>query len=153
MSGGFDAGGEWAIQFPKHDGIKFHAVFAGQCWVCIEGLHEPIQIRAGDCFLLPSGRPFRIATDLALKPVERPQRPSTGWFKHGKKNAAEKSKLSSRPRFDDELSTLRNVAYFKFRQSFDSFFERHRTSDSKVYFSFRSCLCKNFQFFVSERHH
>jgi AraC-like DNA-binding protein len=70
MSGGFDASGDWSIQFPKHEGIKFHAVFSGQCWLSIEGLAEPVQIRAGDCFLLPSGRPFCVASNLSLTPID-----------------------------------------------------------------------------------
>ena len=69
MSGGFDAAGDWAVQFPEHDGIKFHAVYSGQCWLCVDGL-EAVKIKAGDCFLLSSGRPFKIATDLTLAALD-----------------------------------------------------------------------------------
>ncbi|MCJ2123506.1 AraC family transcriptional regulator [Methylobacterium sp. J-077] len=64
LSAGLDAGGEWAIRFPAHDGIKFNAVVRGACWVAVEGAAEPVRIAAGDCFLLTRGRPFRLATDL-----------------------------------------------------------------------------------------
>ena len=36
MSGGFDVGGEWSVQFPRHDGIKCYAVVSGQCWLSVE---------------------------------------------------------------------------------------------------------------------
>jgi AraC-like DNA-binding protein len=69
VSGGFDASGDWAVQFGRHDGIKFHAVLSGECWVAVEGLPEPVMVRAGECFLLARGKPFRIASDIALEPV------------------------------------------------------------------------------------
>lgn len=68
VSGGLDAGGEWAISFGPHDGIKFHAVVTGSCWISVEG-ERPVQVNAGECFLLPRGRPFRIASDLSVEPV------------------------------------------------------------------------------------
>ena len=70
ISGGFDAGGEWAVAFAPHEGIKLYAVMAGECWLTVDGVAEPVRARAGDCFLLPRGRPFQIATDLALTPVD-----------------------------------------------------------------------------------
>ncbi len=72
MSAGLDAGGEWAIRFPPHDGIKFNAVMRGACWVQVDGETEPRRIEAGDCFLLTRGRPFLFATDLALTPIDSP---------------------------------------------------------------------------------
>jgi AraC-like DNA-binding protein len=67
---GFDVGGEWSVQFPRHEGIKCYAIVYGQCWLAIDGLAEPVRIEAGDCFLLPRGRPFRMASDLALTPID-----------------------------------------------------------------------------------
>lgn len=69
-SAGFNAGGDWSIQFSAHQGsIKFNAVISGECWLCVDGVSEPVHLRIGDCFLLPSGRPFRLASDLAVVPV------------------------------------------------------------------------------------
>ena len=72
ISAGLDAGGDWAIQFPPHEGIKFNAVMRGACWVRVEGDAAPQRIEAGDCFLLTRGRPFVFATDLSLSPIESP---------------------------------------------------------------------------------
>lgn len=68
-SGGFMVPGDMAIYFPKHQGIKCYAMLAGECWLVVESMPEPVLLRAGDCFLLPRGLPFRLATDLSLEPV------------------------------------------------------------------------------------
>jgi AraC-like DNA-binding protein len=70
VSAGFDAGGDWAIAFPGNIGVKCYAVVSGACWLAVEGVADPVRIAAGDCFLLPTGRPFRLASDLALAPVD-----------------------------------------------------------------------------------
>ncbi len=68
-AGGFDMGREWSIQFPRHQGIKCYAVVSGRCWLLVEDVPEALFLKAGDCFLLPQGRPFRLASDLSLPPV------------------------------------------------------------------------------------
>jgi AraC-like DNA-binding protein len=82
MCGGFDVGGEWSFQFPQHEGIKCYAVVSGQCWLAVEGVPEAVHLKTGDCFLLPLGRPFRLASDLDLPPVDfksiYSQRPNGG---------------------------------------------------------------------------
>jgi AraC-like DNA-binding protein len=69
-SGGFDAGGEWSIQFPRYRGIKCYAVVSGECRLLVEGVPEPVQVKTGDCFLLPTERSFQMASDLNLPPVD-----------------------------------------------------------------------------------
>jgi len=69
-SGGFDVGGELSIQFPRHEGIKCYALVSGQCWLSVDGVPDAAHMKAGDCFLLPSGRPFRLATNLASTPID-----------------------------------------------------------------------------------
>lgn len=70
VSAGFDAGGEWAIQFDDQSGrIKCYAVVSGQCWLAVEGVPDPVRLRAGECFVLPTGRPFRLASALDIEPV------------------------------------------------------------------------------------
>jgi AraC-like DNA-binding protein len=68
-AGGFAVRGDIAINFPKHSGIKCYAMLAGQCWLVVEDVPEPVLLTAGDCFLLTRGLPFRLATDLSLEPV------------------------------------------------------------------------------------
>jgi AraC-like DNA-binding protein len=70
MSAGFDAGGKWSIRFPRREGIKCYAVVSGQCWLSVDEVADAVHLKAGDCFLLPSGRPFRLASDLALTPID-----------------------------------------------------------------------------------
>ncbi len=67
LSAALAAGGEWCLQFPDQQRrIKTGAVVSGQCWMSVEGIKAPIHLQTGDCFLLPGGRPFRLASDLAL---------------------------------------------------------------------------------------
>ena len=66
VSAGLNAAGAWSIQFPAHPYIKFNAVTKGCCWIAVEGGGEPQKLEQGDCFLLPSGRPFVLASDLSL---------------------------------------------------------------------------------------
>jgi AraC-like DNA-binding protein len=68
--GGFDAGGDWAMEFGAHNGVKFYAVTSGECWLSVDGLDEPSHVIAGDCLLLPTGRPFRVASDLTIATSE-----------------------------------------------------------------------------------
>lgn len=71
LSAGFDAGGEWSVKFSnQHDTIKCYAVVSGGCWLAVEGVCEPVRLEAGDCFVLPSGRPFQLASDMAIPPVD-----------------------------------------------------------------------------------
>ncbi len=55
-----------SLQFGPHEGVKCYAVASGGCWLSLEGYSA--RLEAGDCVLLPRGRPFRLATDLSLAP-------------------------------------------------------------------------------------
>ena len=68
--GGFDAAGAWSIRFPRYDAIRCYAIAAGSCWLAAEGVAEPVRLDAGDCVLLPDGRPNVMASDLGLEPVD-----------------------------------------------------------------------------------
>ena len=67
---GFDFGGDWCVDFPRHAGIKCYALVSGRGWLAVEGVADPILATAGDCVLLPQGRPFRVASDLSLSPID-----------------------------------------------------------------------------------
>jgi AraC-like DNA-binding protein len=68
--GGFDSGGDWSIGFGQHRGIKCYAVASGACWLTVAGVAEPVRLTTGDCFLLPHGRPFHLASDPDLTPID-----------------------------------------------------------------------------------
>lgn len=70
VSGGFSAGGAWAIRFPAPDKIKFFALVKGACWLDLDGEEAPVRIEAGDIFFLSAQRSFVLASDLAVTPVE-----------------------------------------------------------------------------------
>lgn len=69
--GGFEAGGEWSLRFGAYEqGIKCYALAAGSCWITVEGAGAPVLLEEGDCFLLPHGWPFEIASDPDLPPED-----------------------------------------------------------------------------------
>ena len=68
--GGTDVAGDFSVQYPRHEGIKCYAIVSGQRWLSVEGVRDPLQLTAGDCFLLPRGRSFRLASDLTLLAVD-----------------------------------------------------------------------------------
>jgi AraC-like DNA-binding protein len=70
VSGGLGMNHNSAIQWQQHDGIKCYAVVSGQCWLSVHGVSDPVLLTAGDCYLLPPGPPFCLATDLSIKPVD-----------------------------------------------------------------------------------
>src|ERR1700761_95931 len=70
ISGGFDAAGDWCLDFPAHEGIKFQAIVKGTCQARVKGVIEPLTARAGNCYLLPRGRAFRIGSRLDMPPLD-----------------------------------------------------------------------------------
>ncbi len=70
LSAGFEAAAPWAIQFPdQRRGIKCVAVTAGECLLSVEGVTEGAWLGPGDFVLLPSGRPFLMASRGDVAPV------------------------------------------------------------------------------------
>lgn len=70
VTGGFRAGGAWAIRFPAPDKIKFFAVVKGQCWVRIDGEPEAVLFETGDVGLLAAKRASVLASAPDLEPVD-----------------------------------------------------------------------------------
>ena len=70
VSAGFDARGDWSIRFARKVGIKCYSVVSGGCWMTMDGVPGALRLNAGDSFVLPRGRPFGLASDLALTPVD-----------------------------------------------------------------------------------
>ena len=70
MSGGFDAGGDWCIQFERSNCFFFFALVSGHCWLSIEGIDEAMRLEAKDFVALPHGPAFRLASDLSVAPID-----------------------------------------------------------------------------------
>lgn len=71
VSAGFDAGGNWSVQFSQQQHlIKCYAVISGGCLLSVDGVPNVVRLEAGDCFILPSGRPFCLASDMSLTPID-----------------------------------------------------------------------------------
>lgn len=69
ISGGFWAGGDWAIRFPPPVRVKFFIAARGACWLSIDG-EEPIRFSDGDAFLLTAARGFSLASDPSLPALD-----------------------------------------------------------------------------------
>jgi AraC-like DNA-binding protein len=65
----FQWGSEWCLQFGPYRGIRTYAVINGSCWLAVDGISAPVKGKAGDCLLLPSGRAFRVGSDLKLAAI------------------------------------------------------------------------------------
>ncbi|WP_413723608.1 AraC family transcriptional regulator [Sodalis sp. RH16] len=70
VSGGFTAGGAWALRFPAPDKIKFFALVKGNCWFRFNDEDEPLRLEEGDVFLLAAQRSFVLAGDLTQAPLD-----------------------------------------------------------------------------------
>ncbi len=70
MSGGIDCGGEWSLYFTALHITRCFAIASGSCWLAMDGVSDPVHLIAGDCVLMPHGSAFRLASDLALEPVD-----------------------------------------------------------------------------------
>ncbi|WP_108125284.1 AraC family transcriptional regulator [Saccharospirillum mangrovi] len=70
ITGGFTAGGDWAIRFPAPTRIKFFAVVQGGCWIHIEGEAEPLRFECGDIGLISAPRAFVLASDPNVPPLD-----------------------------------------------------------------------------------
>jgi AraC-like DNA-binding protein len=70
VTGGFTAGGAWAIRFPAPDTIKFFAVVKGHCWLSIDGEEAPMRFEACDVGLMTASRSFVLASDPSIPPVD-----------------------------------------------------------------------------------
>ena len=70
LSGGFWAGGTWAIRFPRPDAAKIAAIVQGACWLRLEGLNQPpVRLETGDVILLNGRHAFIMCSDLDIEPT------------------------------------------------------------------------------------
>jgi AraC-like DNA-binding protein len=70
VTGGFTAGGRWALRFPVPEKIKFFAVVRGACWVAIDGEPEPVRFATGDVGLLTAKRSFVLSSEPGVEALD-----------------------------------------------------------------------------------
>ncbi|WP_346949260.1 AraC family transcriptional regulator [Dyella sp.] len=70
LTGGFTAGGAWAIRFPAPEKIKFFAVVRGHGWVLIDGEPAPLRFDTGDVGLIAAPRSFVLASEPGVEPID-----------------------------------------------------------------------------------
>jgi len=70
VSGGFTAGGRWAIRFPEMEKVKFSAIVRGDCWLSIKGEELSVHAETGDVLLLSTQHSFVLTNDLQSNPVD-----------------------------------------------------------------------------------
>lgn len=70
VTGGFTAGGRWALRFPAPDNIKFFAVIKGSCQVMLDGEARPTLFTTGDVGLLSAKRSFVLASEPGIEAID-----------------------------------------------------------------------------------
>jgi AraC-like DNA-binding protein len=70
VSGGFAAGGPWALRFPAPGKIKFTAMARGGCWLRVDGQRKAVMLDEGDVILLPGRDGFVLASHLTTPPKD-----------------------------------------------------------------------------------
>ena len=69
-TGGFTAGGAWAIRFPAPEKIKFFAVMKGSCWIELDGEPQALRFDTGDVGLLAAPRAFTLCSAPGVPAVD-----------------------------------------------------------------------------------
>ena len=69
VSGAYRLAPRIAVRFPERPGMKCYAVVSGTCWLHVQG-DGPIVLSPGDCYILPHGRPFQLATDTSVETID-----------------------------------------------------------------------------------
>jgi len=63
------AAGSWAVQFAPSPHVKLGVVAHGNGWLSLDG-HEPVELHAGDFYLLGNPPRYRLASDLDATPQD-----------------------------------------------------------------------------------
>lgn len=58
VAAGLDAGGDWAIRYAPHAGLKCIGILKGGCWLILDSQRERVWLAEGDCVILPRGKAF-----------------------------------------------------------------------------------------------
>ncbi|HSC86726.1 MAG TPA: AraC family transcriptional regulator [Polyangiaceae bacterium] len=83
----------WGLALPPMEGLSFHVVTSGQCWLDVDGL-PPRRLEPGDLVLLPHGEGHRLSTEAGGRTIPIDQLPQArmseryGILRHGGGGAA-----------------------------------------------------------------
>jgi AraC-like DNA-binding protein len=69
FSGGFSAGGPWAIRLRGPDRLKVNAVMRGTCLLDREGGGEPLRLNAGDVVVSDGAKPYVLCSEPGVEPL------------------------------------------------------------------------------------
>ncbi|MFF5483233.1 AraC family transcriptional regulator [Streptomyces sp. NPDC012935] len=70
LSGGFTAGGTWAIRLRGRDKLKVIAVVRGGCLLVREDGGEPLKLSEGDVVVSDGRRPYVLCSALGVEPLD-----------------------------------------------------------------------------------
>ncbi|MCF3134929.1 AraC family transcriptional regulator [Streptomyces olivochromogenes] len=70
FSGGFTAGGDWALRLRGRDRLKVNAVVRGRCLLVRDGGGEPVELVEGDLVVSDGRRPYVLCGAPGVEPLE-----------------------------------------------------------------------------------
>ncbi|ANP52784.1 AraC-like DNA-binding protein [Streptomyces griseochromogenes] len=70
FSGGFTAGGRWAVRLRGRDKLKVNVLARGGCLLVAEGGAEPVALSEGDIVVSDGRRPYVLCSEPGLEPVD-----------------------------------------------------------------------------------
>ncbi|MGW3360921.1 AraC family transcriptional regulator [Streptomyces bungoensis] len=70
FSGGFTAGGRWAIRLRGHDKLKVNVLARGSCLLITEDGSEPVALSEGDIVISDGRRSYVLCSDPTLPPTD-----------------------------------------------------------------------------------
>jgi AraC-like DNA-binding protein len=60
--------GNWGVRYSKHEHSGFTLVLEGSCFLAVDGIATPFELRAGDFFLMPQTFGFTMSSHPDLRP-------------------------------------------------------------------------------------
>ncbi|CAG2154310.1 AraC family transcriptional regulator [Cupriavidus numazuensis] len=70
LSARLEVHGAWSLRFSAYEHIKFGGVLEGAFWLWFEDGAPPVELRAGDFYLLTQGQAYCTGSDPSLPPVD-----------------------------------------------------------------------------------
>ncbi|MGW3286239.1 AraC family transcriptional regulator [Streptomyces sp. NPDC001002] len=70
LSGGFTAGGDWAINLRGRDRLKVNALVRGECLLFREAGGEPVRLAEGDIVVSDGAKPYVLCSRPGIRPLD-----------------------------------------------------------------------------------